>query len=464
MKNRKRIGALLAFGLLCLLLLLLGRPSRSTVATQPAAPEPAPPPSPGSFTHHHPAPALEDPPALPVIEAMSVENREVCSGQDNMVTVRLAGAYANDPSIRILMPAASAAGPQMPFSLNLWGGQQPEMPEVSVYGSRGVLATVKIPTVTVKDCTPEPSLSVGVSLEPNTSATYTFTATIRNPGNTPFQAVEWQWDFGDGTDGTTHVRTVEHGYEDRPQKTRMSSFLVHVRAVDAQGMELVGRTGLELRNPAFEALSIKHAIVLSTELNPRFPALASDGKVTERVRVHHAYDKPVTIEKVILQRYRQTPEGREEVQASELRPAQVLATNVIPPGSGVEAVATLDVDADRDVSFLTFELRGRSADGLPAWGQFSVMRPPALIRPDERRPIADARLKAKILATRALLKQDVVTQDDIDRLQREGAFEHLAEEVAMNDDQPSPGAEQQGAAPAKLPRGSTMGRAHPAGR
>src|SRR3569623_1077183 len=319
MKNRKRIGALLAFGLLCLLLLLLGRPSRSTVATQPAAPEPAPPPSPGSFTHHHPAPALEDPPALPVIAAMSVENREVCSGQDNMATARLAGAYANDPSIRILMPAASAAGPQMRFSLFLWGGQLSEMPVVSVYGSRGVLATVKIPTVSVKDCTPEPSLSVGVSLEPNTSATYTFTATIRNPRNTPIQAVEWQWDFGDGTDGTTHVRTVEHGYEDRPQKTRMSSFLVHVRAVDAQGMELVGRTGLELRNPAFEA-------------------------------------------------------------------------------------------------------------------------------------------------TRALLKQDVVTQDVSDRLQREGAFEHLAEEVAMNDDQPSPGAEQQGAAPAKLPRGSTMGRAHPAGR
>ena len=111
----------------------------------------------------------------------------------------------------------------MPFILGLTAAkQQPEMPEVVVSGRDGALATVKIPTVTVKDCTPGPSLSVEVALVANTSATFALTATVRNPGPTAFKPVQWHWDFGDGRDATTKVRTVEHSYEDHPEKTRIS--------------------------------------------------------------------------------------------------------------------------------------------------------------------------------------------------------------------------------------------------
>ena len=156
----------------------------------------------------------------PVVEEITVEKTEVCSGEDNLVTVRLAGDHQTDKNIRITMPGLGGAGRQMPFILGLTAAkQQPEMPEVVVSGRDGALATVKVPTVTVKDCIPGPSLSVEVALVANTSATFALTATVRNPGPTAFNPVQWHWDFGDGRDATTKVRTVEHSYEDRPQET-----------------------------------------------------------------------------------------------------------------------------------------------------------------------------------------------------------------------------------------------------
>ncbi len=455
MNHKRRIGIVVAIGLLGLLFLLMRRPHRPSVATVPVAAE-RQLSAPNQIARPLGGAAQGAPPEGPVIEAIGVEKTEACNGEDNLVTVRLAGAHASDPNLRIIMPALSAAGPQMPFSLNLWDGKQPEMPEISVYGSNGLLTSVKIPTVTVKDCAPEPSLAVAAALAPNTSATYAFTATIRNPGRTRFEPVKWEWDFGDGAEDTTGARTVEHSYEDRPQKTRMSAFLIHVRAVDAQGTEVVGRTGLELRNAAYETLRIKHAIVLSAELSPRFPSLGADGRVTEQVRVHHAYDKPVTIETVILQRFRHDSAGRELVQETAIDPRQVLATNVIPPGSGVAATASLDTNTDTDVAFLTYELRGTSLDGIRAWGQFSVMRPPEEIPQEKRQLITDARLKAEILATRTILERDRVTQDDVNRLAREGAFDNLTV-----DDGDAAGGGQPAPAPPKPHRGETMGLAHP---
>ena len=109
-----------------------------------------------------------------------MEKTEVCSGEDNLVTVRLAGDHQTDKNIRITMPGLGGAGRQMPFILGLTAAkQQPEMPEVLVSGRDGALATVKVPTVTVKDCIPGPSLSVEVALVANTSATFALTATVR---------------------------------------------------------------------------------------------------------------------------------------------------------------------------------------------------------------------------------------------------------------------------------------------
>ena len=70
--------------------------------------------------------------------------------------------------------------------------------------------------------------------------------------------------------------------------------------------------------------------------------MADDGRVTQRVRIHHASDQPVTLERVEVQRFRDNEQGVEEMQTTDVDPRQVLGTNVIPPGRGIETTAVFD--------------------------------------------------------------------------------------------------------------------------
>jgi hypothetical protein len=292
------------------------------------------------------------------------------------------------------------------------------MPDVVVSGRDGVLATVKIPTVTVKDCTPGPSLSVEVAPMANTSATFALTATVRNPGPTAFKPVQWHWDFGDGRDASTKVRTVEHSYEDHPQKTRISSFLVHVRAADAEGVELLGRHALDV-------LRSKKVVVITTELSSRLPVIADDGRVTQRVRILHASDQPVTLERVEVQRFRDNEQGVEEMQTTDVEPRQVLGTHVIPPGPGIETTAVFDTRAEPRTKRVTFDLHGKSADGIRASGRYSVLRPSGPTPQAEHEAVTDPQVNAAMLAARKKLGRDEVSLDDLVRLKREGALDNL---------------------------------------
>jgi hypothetical protein len=416
--SRKRLGVAVAIALLAGLLLFRAvRSPDSRSASAPAQVDQTTPSPPRSDRAVPPPQLLAA--TERVVEEIAVEKTEVCSGEDNLVTVRLAGDRQNDESIQITMPGNGGAGRQMPFILGLTAAkQQPEMPEVVVSGRDGALATVKIPTVTVKDCTPGPSLSVEVALVANTSATFALTATVRNPGPTAFRPVQWHWDFGDGRDATTKVRTVEHSYEDRPQKTRMSSFLVHVRAADAEGVELLGRYALDV-------LRSKNVVVITTELSPRVPVIADDGRVTQRVRIHHPSDQPVTLERVEVQRFRDNEQGVEEMQTTDVDPRQVLGTHLIPPGRGIETTVVFDTRAEPRTKRVTFDLHGKSADGIRASGQYSVLRPSDPIPHEEREVVTDPQVKAAMLAARKKLGRDEVSLDDMVRLKREGALDNL---------------------------------------
>ena len=420
--SKKRAGVIAAIALLGgALLLLRGRsprqeapPARVAVEDQPAS---------------RPAASRALPPQRlvaasgPVVEAITVEKTEVCSGEDNLVTVALAGDHHEDETLRITMPGQGTAGAQMPFRLWLAAGkQQPEMPEVVVLGRDGALATVKVPTVTVKDCIPGPSLSVEVALAANTSATFALTASVRDPGPTPFSPVRWHWDFGDGADATTKVHSVEHRYEGR---SRVSSVLIHVRAANADGVELLGRHSLELGKDALEVLRQKTAVVISTELNPRLPEIGADGRVTQRVRVHHAHAKPVVVDRVAVQRFRDNAQGVEEMHATDVDPRQILGTNVISPGRGIETTAVLDTRAEPRTKRVIYELHGKSADGIRASGQFSVLRPGDPLAREEREVVTDPRLDAELGVARAKLGREQVSLDELLRLRREGAFNNL---------------------------------------
>ena len=74
---------------------------------------------------------------------------------------------------------------------------------------------------------------------------------------------------------------------------------------------------------------------------------------------------------------------------------------------------------------MTYELHGKSADGIRASGQFSVRRPADPLPREEREVVTDPRFNAELGAARAKLGRDAVSLDDLLRLRREGALHNL---------------------------------------
>ena len=355
----------------------------------------------------------------PVVEEITVEKTEVCSGEDNLVTVRLAGDHQTDKNIRITMPGLGGAGRQMPFILGLTAAkQQPEMPEVVVSGRDGALATVKVPTVTVKDCIPGPSLSVEVALVANTSATFALTATVRNPGPTAFNPVQWHWDFGDG------ARRHDQGSNRRAQLRRPPARDAGVELPRPcprrrRGRSRAARPPRSRRPPVKKRRRHQHRAQPSPSDDRR-------RRAGHPARPHSPRVRPAGhVERVEVQRLRDNEQGVEEMQTTDVDPRQVLGTNVIPPGRGIETTAVFDTRAEPRTKRVTFDLHGKSADGIRASGQYSVLRPSEPIPHEEREVVTDPQVKAAILAARKKLGRDEVSLDDMVRLKREGALDNL---------------------------------------
>ncbi|HEX8706318.1 MAG TPA: hypothetical protein VF815_46215, partial [Myxococcaceae bacterium] len=198
---------------------------------------------------------------------------------------------------------------------------------------------------------------------------------------------------------------------------------------------VVGRTSLQLLNPAFENLATKSVVSLLVQLTPRFPELGSDGVVRQKVRLFHHRDRPVFIHNAVLFRHKMTP--GEPVNEQVVDPSSLLGTSVIPPGKGIEFEAKLDTRKDADVFSLEHYVEGKDSEGLTARGAFSVMRPPKLPTKENNIPVEDPLLKEKILAARRLLNRPYVTDEDIWALQRAGKFADLeAKYQALQAQQP----------------------------
>jgi len=105
--------------------------------------------------------------------------------------------------------------------------------------------------------------------------------------------------------------------------------------------------------------------------------------------------------------------------------AASLPVSEIPEGPGTEVKVTFDTRAEPDVFAITYSLEGTSADGHPARGTFSIMRPPPRPTKENSKPVEDPVLLAKIKRARELLHQEFVTDEDIFRLEREGRFADL---------------------------------------
>jgi hypothetical protein len=186
---------------------------------------------------------------------------------------------------------------------------------------------------------------------------------------------------------------------------------------------------MPLLNPAFEALSEKKIVQLLISLDPRFPQVGPDGKVTQHVRIWHTRPDPVTIETALLTKYFR--HGAGQTNAERVDVAQLLGTTSIPPGKdGIVATVTLDPTSEEEVFTKTWALDGTDADGNHAMGTFSVMLPPTKPDADGGSTVYDPIFKQKILMARQMLKKDVVNDEDIWALERQGAFANLKADPA----------------------------------
>lgn len=376
----------------------------------------------------------------PVIDAITLEKKEVCAGEENLVTVKAHTVDGTDPFLHTLIDGHMGTS----FPVTLWKDDDGNVMgdhTITVFGKNNVATTVKLPQYEVKDCRPTYIAEIRQRVRANTWAAFDFQARVVGvmPAVTeqdkqrgaparqaakPFTPVSYTWTFGDGDTATTLTPVVDHDYEGRTQDTLYSYYVIGVSARGPKGETATGRITLALINPAFEALAQKGVVALMISLDPRFPELGPDGKVTQKVRIWHTRPAPVTIERAILTKYYVGAAGQTAPQ--DVGVEALLGSKTIPAGKeGLTTTVTLDPSAEEEIFTKTWALTGTSSEGYPVSGSFSVMLPPPRPGPDAGTTIYDPLLKQKIQLAQKLLDKDTVSDDDLWRLEREGAFKDL---------------------------------------
>lgn len=370
------------------------------------------------------------PPApAPIIDEVSVEKREVCSGEDNLISVRAHSPDGNDAYLHTTIGASTG----MRVPLRVWRESDGtyELPTVTVFGKNNVATTVRVPPYTVKDCEPERLVEVLSRRVPNSEEEFEFLARILEPprrdaaARAPFTPVKFVWTFDDQPPVTTQTPWVTRSLS--PDTSRppsmYSQHLVRVEVSDVSGKKAVGRSSLQLLDTTFENFDKKGIVTLLSVGTPRFPSEDAQGVVRQTFRVSHRWKGPVRLERVTALRAR-TPEPKAPPLPEDSDEVS-LGVALIPEGPGVDVPVSLDARSDPGVMHVTYVLEGRTADGHPARGTFSVMRPPPRPTRDNSTPVKDPLLLAKVKRARELLGQSFVTDEDLWRLEREGRFNDL---------------------------------------
>jgi hypothetical protein len=373
------------------------------------------------------APAPVSPTNAPVIDEILVEQPAPCVGEETLVTVRAHTPDDSDAELHYLI--GTGTGQSVP--LRAWLDEQGQPPafQVTVFGKGNIATSAPVPALRVQPCRVGTFALITHRALPNRWGSFAFRAELREqqtsgPARGASVSVRrYRWTFGDGTEEQTDTPEVTHSYEERPQQALYSQFLVRVEVVTRDGRTLVARDALQLVNPAYESWTRKGIVSLTVALDPPFPVLSAAGRVEQGVRLRHYRPEPVTIESVQAVRY--YAEGAGQSPAQRVDVTSLLGTDTILAGTGLDLHVTLDPQAEPDVLAVSYYLKGKSADGHPVVGSFSVMRPPPAPNADNSTPVTDPKLVAKIRRARERLGKSVVSDADLARLEDQGAFNDL---------------------------------------
>ncbi|MEA2700906.1 MAG: hypothetical protein QOI66_5177 [Myxococcales bacterium] len=406
-------------------LLIRGSRPGAPAAPAPVADDTAPSVPPSSRAPSPPAqPAADGAPGAPIIDEVRVEKPVVCEGEENLITIRAHTPQGKDDAF-LSYVVGEAVGRSVPLHAYLPPPGQPEAPQriVSVFGRNGVATRVPVPAYQVKHCPPDYALAVTYRQMPNAHAEFELLAKISVPkGKTSFAATTFHWLFGDGRAQDTNTPSVVHQFATHGQSLD-EQFLIAVDAKNAAGSVVRGRLSLPVRDDEFEALALKDMLVLSKELNPRFPQMDAQHQVKQSVRVFHHRPQPVHLEQVVIS-YRAV-DGSAPLPPETKPAAALFGTSELPPDPGIELTLNLDLAQHPTVAMVDYYVTGTTKDGLPVYGEFSVMRPAEQPSPQTGQRVMDPILVEKIKRARAALAKSVVNDEDLRTLANRGDFDDL---------------------------------------
>ncbi|MGC4069438.1 MAG: hypothetical protein QM784_33260 [Polyangiaceae bacterium] len=368
---------------------------------------------------HASAPTPRSPRAparAPVIDSIALEKTEVCYGEENLVTVSAHTLDQSDDELHFNIGGHS--GRAVPLVLFPQDEGSPEHRTVTVFGRDNVEITVPVPSYRVKDCGPRPLVVIEYRARANRPDEFDFLA--RTVGPTALPTFEYfDWDFGDGqAERTSHPRAV-HSFRARPQTSAYSQFLVRVTAVEKSRERQVGRVALQLLNRAYQTRKQRGVVVIEADYEPRFPVRDSRGVVRQSVRLFHHEDTSVSVDRLYVEK--QFVGTASSTKLDERPIESVLPSSTIPPGDGLRFELELDTEAEPDTFGLNYVVTGR-AGALAARGGFSLLRPPAAPTRESHVPVYERAFKARIIHARKVLGREYVTDEDLEDLERRGAF------------------------------------------
>ena len=240
------------------------------------------------------------------------------------------------------------------------------------------------------------------------------------------------WEFGDGsganTGSTPHVR---HNYSARPQDSYTSTFVVTVRGRDAAGRTLEARTTVGFLNTLYYARLSDHRQMPvnfdrfpqakggSYESTADFTNIEKNDVYMKEAEVHIydcALERPPRIVKVPVSQvlddmaFASGVRGERRVRI----PASMIREDECQAGL---ALTGHDTEGNTVNALLNFELRV-PPEVTAESGRYGKVR------------IEDPQLQARVAHASKLLGRDVIGGEDLERLERQGAFEEIDRQVA----------------------------------
>jgi hypothetical protein len=320
--------------------------------------------------------AIPTPDRAPVdsieIERVELSKHEVCRGEETVVTVHAESKDKEDEYLSYgVLGRPELVGPRFPLLLDESLGYN--WMRVFVQGKFGTSKVVSVPPVLVKNCDAPLKVAIDVARKVDLPDRAWLTARVSAPtGGAQFEAIEYEWDFGDGKTEKTTLPEVEHSYEARQQTRAYSYFFVTLKVRDAHGRLASGSKSVRFVNLGFVPLTKDQVVVFSGTTK------AASDTDAEKTWLYHGAPYPSELGPVTVKDIVVGADGAERVTDTRVFDAlALLGFSHVPPGQSLVTRDLTHLRPSKPGATRVFELSGKARGIKTVAGSFNLIPPPA---------------------------------------------------------------------------------------